>query len=163
MIKYKTNNRIKVIFVISLIILLFTIGIILPILFINLNPSSGLGSFFNYNLQYTSLLTISTLLYFLYSGIYFYKININSYVINITSWRFITQAFQKHDYVDIPQIKLISYSFFSRPFTLKKILMLKIRSDDNKIVTKRFKMTLISKNEISIICKLLDKIIVKYN
>jgi len=71
--------------------------------------------------------------------------------------------FKKKDYVDIPHIMLRDYSFFDRPFSFNKTLMLKIETQSGKKVAKRFNITLMSENEIERISKVFDGIIVKNN
>jgi hypothetical protein len=58
---------------------------------------------------------------------------------------------------------LKDYSFFDRPFSFNKTLMLKIETQSGKKVVKRFNITLISKNEIERISEVFDGIIVKNN
>ena len=57
--------------------------------------------------------------------------------------------------------ELVDYRFFDRPFSLKKILMLKIKTDKGKKITKRFNLTLISEKEIRALSSSLDIVIAK--
>ena len=58
---------------------------------------------------------------------------------------------------------LRDYSFFDRPFSFNKTLMLKIETQSGKKVAKRFNITLMSEKEIVRISKVFDGIIVKNN
>ena len=67
------------------------------------------------------------------------------------------------DYIDIAHTMLKDYSFFNRPFSFNKTLMIKIETDSGKIIAKRFNLTLITEKEVKAISKVLDRIIVKNN
>ena len=58
---------------------------------------------------------------------------------------------------------LKDYSFFDRPFSFNKTLMLKIETGSGKRISKRFELTLISEREVESISSVLDIIIVKNN
>ena len=157
----KSNKTIGTI--ITLLIIIFTLStIIFPLIMIYVLPQSGLAYYFSNNANYT-FITILLLIYFLTTGVYFYKIKIDAYVIDITSYRLLAFLFQKRNYVDISHVMLLDYSFFDRPFSFNKTLMLKIESDSGKIVVKRFNLTLITEKEIVEISKVLDRIIVNNN
>jgi hypothetical protein len=56
---------------------------------------------------------------------------------------------------------LSQYSFFNRPFTLNKTLMLKVQDASGKIIIKRFIISFLSEREELRITKVLEKIIAK--
>ncbi len=139
-----SNYKIAVLF--TLFIILFgVIGFIGPLILLNLIPHSIIGSFFIHN-TFLIVLSILVLLYFTYTGVYIFKVNIDSYIIAITSYRSLSSIFQKRDYIDIPHGMLVDFNFFNRPFSLNTTLMLKIKSK-NKEIVKRFNMTMLSSKE----------------
>ena len=54
---------------------------------------------------------------------------------------------------------LKEYAFFDRPFTLNRTLMVKIKTDNNKIIAKRFTLSLLGSKEQKRISKELDQIL----
>ena len=161
-ISLKFNNKTKITMLVGGLFFLFFTAIIIPEWFIIYLPFSGLSDFFANNIIY-SIIGVVIILYFIFVGAFYYKVNVDPYVIQITSYRAILDLFKKKDYVDIPHTMLIGYSFFDRPFSFNKTLMLKIESQSGKKVVKRFNITLMSKNEIERISEVFDGIIVKNN
>ena len=98
------------------------------------------------------------LIYFMYTGVYFYHVKIDAYIISITSFRTISSFFTNKSYVDISHLMLEDYKFISKKFSLNTILMLKIRTE-RKLIAKRFNMSLLSNNDKNIISNYLDKVI----
>lgn len=139
----------------------FTV-IVIPEWFIIYLPLSGLSDFFATNILYRILCAV-VIFYFIFIGTFYYNVKIDSYVIKITSYRVSLNLFKKKDYVDIPHTMLRDYSFFDRPFSFNKTLMLKIETQSGKTTIKRFNITLMSENEIEIISEVFDRIIVKNN
>ena len=146
----------------SFLVFLTFSTLIIPLLFINFLPTSGVGHFFFNNLSY-SLITITILSYFIFTGTFVYKIKIDPYIVQITSLRMLTGFLRPRDYIDIAHTMVKDYSFFNRPFSLNKTLMIKIKTDSGKIIAKRFNLTLIAEKDIKAISKVLDRIIVKNN
>ena len=161
-INIKYNNRIKLVILNSFLVFLTFSTLIIPLLFINFLPTSGVGHFFFNNLSY-SLITIPILSYFIFIGTFVYKIKIDSYIVQITSLRMLIGFLRPRDYIDIAHAMVKDYAFFNRPFSLNKTLMIKIKTDSGKIIAKRFNLTLIREKEIKAISKVLDRIIVKNN
>ena len=161
-IKLKCNNKTKMTFLVGGLFLLFFTAIIIPEWVIIYFPFSGLSDFFTYNIIY-SFISAVVILHFIFVGTFYYKVNVDPYVIQITSYKVILDLFKNKDYVDIPHTMLKDYSFFDRPFSFNKTLMLKIETQSGKKVVKRFNITLISKNEIERISEVFDGIIVKNN
>ena len=158
----KYNNRIKLVLLNSLLVFFTFSTLIIPLLFINFLPTSGVGHFFFNNLSY-SLITIPILSYFIFTGTFVYKIKIDPYIVKLTSFRMLIGFIRPKGYIDIAHSMVKDYSFFNRPFSLNKTLMIKIKTDSGKIITKRFNLTLITEKEIKAISKVLDRIIVKNN
>ena len=161
-INLKFNNKTKITILVGGLFFLFFTAIIIPVWFIFYLPSSGISHFFTDNLMY-SLISAVVILLFIFVGTFYYKVNVDPYVIQITSYRVLLDLFKEKDYVDIPHTMLIDYSFFDRPFSLNKTLMLKIKTQSGKKVAKRFNITLMSEKEIVRISKVFDGIIVKNN
>ena len=72
------------------------------------------------------------------------------------SHRTITGNFYNKENLDIPHSMLKKYSFFSRPYSFNKTLMLKIEISKNKYIAKRFNMSILTKKEQNRISKILD-------
>ena len=161
-INIKYNNRIKLVLLNSILYILTFSTVIIPLLFINFLPTTGVGHFFSNNLSY-GLITIPIFSYFIVVGTFIYKIKINPYIVQITSYRMMIGFLRPRDYIDIAHTMVEDYSFFNRPFSLNKTLMIKIKTDSGKIIAKRFNLTLITEREVKVISKVLDRIIVKNN
>ena len=149
-------------FLVGGLFFLFYTAIIIPELLIIYLPFSGFSDFFTNNIIY-SLISGVVILHFIFCGTFYYTVNIDLYVIQITSYRVLLDLFKKKDYVDIPHTMLKDYSFFNRPFSFNKTLMLKIETQSGKKAVKRFNITLMSENEIERISEVFDSIIVKNN
>jgi hypothetical protein len=159
-IKLISTNR-KISTLITLIIIFFSLMTILfPLLLLRLIPQSGIGHYFLEHLYY-GYFSIPILLYIFYTGVYFYKIKIDSYIIDVRSYRTISGIFQPPNYIDIAHAMLSDFSFFNRPFSFNKTLMIKIKTDTGKQVSKRFNLTFLSKKEEEKISKVLEQIIAK--
>jgi hypothetical protein len=159
-INLKCNNRTKMtVLAVGLFFLFFT-GIIIPEWFIIYFPFSGISDFFANNIIYRLICAI-VIFGFFYVGNFYYSINVDSYVIQITSYRPLLDFFNKKDYVDIPHTMLRDYSFFYRPFSFNKTVMLKIETQSGRKIVKQFNTTLMSENEIVRISEVFDRIIVK--
>tara|TARA_B100001758_G_C18242317_1_gene521240 strand:- start:186 stop:683 length:498 start_codon:yes stop_codon:yes gene_type:complete len=157
--KLMLDNRQSIILVIFLLVLLFVLSILIPFLIINYLALSGIGTFFYDNIIF-SLFTVFILFYFMFVGLYYYKINIDPYVVQVSSFRPIFQFFSLKDYVDVPHAMLNSYSFFDRPLSFNKTLVLKIVSNSSKkIIIKRFNLSFLTQKKILKISSLLDRII----
>ena len=157
-IKLISTNR-KIVIIITLIIIAFVlITILFPLLLMRLIPQSGIGNYILENLPY-GYIAIPIMLYFFYTGIFYYKIKFDSYIIDIRSSRTIFGIFQSPNYIDIPHTMLIDFSFFNRPYSFNKTLMIKIKTDTGKKIVKRFNLSFLSKKEEKKIFKVLEKII----
>ena len=146
---------------ITLIIIFFVLTTMLfPLLLMNLIPQSGIGNYFLERLYY-GYFSIPILLYVIYTGIFYFNIKIDSYIIDIRSHRIISGIFKPPNYIDIAHTMLSEFAFFNRPFSLNKTLMIKIQTDSGKKVAKRFDLTFLSKKEEKKISKVLERIIAK--
>jgi len=159
-IKLTFNNRRKAILITLLIIIFGTTTILIPFLLMRFIPQSGIGNYVLDHLYY-AYVSIPILLYFIYTGVYFYKIKIDSYIIDVRSYRTISGIFKSPNYIDIAHTMLSDFSFFNRPFSFNKTLMVKIETDTGKKVAKRFELTFLSKKEEEKISKVLDQIIAR--
>lgn len=161
-INIKVTNRNKATLT-TLFITFFGFSTILfPLILINIIPESGLGHYIFDHVNYT-FISVPIIIYFMITGVYYYRIKIDPYVIDITSYRTISGIFKKKDFIDISHNMLKDYSFFDRPFSFNKTLMLKIETGSGKRISKRFELTLISEREVESISSVLDIIIVKNN
>ena len=159
-IKLISTNR-KIVIIITLIIIAFVlITIFFPLLLMRLIPQSGVGHYLLENLDY-GYITIPILLYIIYTGIFYFNIKIDSYIIDIRSKRIILGIFKSPNYIDIAHTMLSDFAFFNRSFSFNKTLMIKIKTDTGKKVAKRFNLTFLSKKEEKKISKVLEEIIAK--
>jgi hypothetical protein len=156
----KINNKKRMIILVGGLFVLFFFFVLVPFWFINYLSLSGVGHFFEENSIY-SLLSLGVFIYFIIVGEYYYNIEIDSYVIKITSYRVVLDLFRTKDYIDIPHEMLIGFEFFDRPFSFNKTLMLKINTNTRNKVVKRFDLTLISKMEEQKVRSILNTIIAK--
>ena len=159
-IKLISTNRKIATSITLLIIVLGLITILFPLLLLHFIPQSGIGNYLLEHLYY-GYLFMPIMIYSFSTGIFFYKIKIDSYIIDIRSNRIISGIFQPPNYIDISHIMLSDFSFFNRPFSFNKTLMIKIKADTGKQVTKRFNLTFLSKKEEEKISKVLEQIIAK--
>ena len=99
-IKLISTNK-KTTTVVAVIISLFgVITVLTPLLLMRFVPQSGIGNYVIENFFLLSII-IPILIYFLYTGIYYYRIEIDPYIINIRSYRTILGVFQSQNYIDI--------------------------------------------------------------
>lgn len=154
---FSSNKNIGLLITIILL-LFFFFTLVVPLIFVYYLPQSIIGGLFILYSKY-SVFSLLLLVYFLYTGIFIYRIKIDPYVINITSYRSIFSLFYKKDYVDVSHLMLKHYSFFNRPFTFNRTLMLKIKTDNNRLISKRFRISLLTHKEEKRISETLDKII----
>ena len=159
-IKLTSNNRRKAILMTLLIIFFVVTTILIPLLLMRLIPQSGIGNYVLEHLYYAYAF-IPILLYFIYTGVYFYKIKIDSYIIDIRSYRTISGVFKPSNYIDVSHSMLRDFSFFNRSFSFNKTLMIKIKTTGGENVAKRFNVTFLSKKEEERISKVLEQIIAK--
>jgi hypothetical protein len=131
-----------------------------PFWFIHYFSLSGIGYFFSENILY-SIVSGGIILYFAITGIYYYRVNINPYMIKVQSYRVVFELFKTKDYIDIPHSMLVGFRFFNRPSSFNNTLMLKIQTNSKKKITKRFNFSFISKEDIQTISKILEGIIEK--
>lgn len=159
-IKLILHNKTKIAALIGALFFLFFIGILVPLWFSNYLPLSGVGYFFSENIIY-SLITALILLYFIMVGGYYYHIKIDTYVIQVTSYRVVFNLLKEKDYIDIPHHMLIDYELLNKPLSLNKTLIVKINTNSGKKITKRFNFTLVSKKEIKKIISALDSVMTR--
>ena len=67
--------------------------------------------------------------------------------------------FHNSDYIDISHLMLQEYQFFNRNYTINRTLMLKLKTDNGKIVAKRFTLSFLGNKEQKRISKVLNQII----
>ena len=159
-INLQSDNR-KVSFTATILTVLFGIIIfVVPSLLINIIPQSAIGNFF-INHTYYAYVFLPIILYIIITGFYYYSIKIDTYIMKITSYRTISGLLKARNYIEVPHDMLRQYSFFNRPFTANKTLMLKIQDVNGKIIIKRFNISFLSKIEERRISKVLENIIAK--
>ena len=158
-----TNKKKAVLF--TLIIVIFTFAtVVLPTIIMRFIPQSIIGNYFILNANNILIIILLFIpFYFIYTGVFIYYIRIDPYVIDISSFRSLSSIFYKKDYIDISHKMLKEYSFFNRPFTFNKTLMIKIKTDSNRVVSKRFTLTLLSSKEEKRISEVLNEIISNNN
>jgi len=156
----KSTNR-RVSMLATLLTILFVIvTFIIPSLLINFIPESTVGNYFS-NHTYYAYLILPVVLYIIVTGFYFYSIKIDTYIMHITSYRTISGLLKARNYIEVPHDMLRNFSFFNRPFTVNKTLMIKLKDVNGKRIIKRFNISFLSKSEERKISKVLDQIIAK--
>jgi len=156
----KSTNR-RVSMLATLLTILFVIvTFIIPSLLINFIPESTVGNYFS-NHTYYAYLILPVVLYIIVTGFYFYSIKIDTYIMHITSYRTISGLLKARNYIELPHDMLRQFSFFNRPFTVNKTLMIKLKDVNGKRIIKRFNISFLSKSEERKISKVLDQIIAK--
>ena len=159
-INLQSNNR-KVSMTATILTVLFGIIIfIIPSLFINIIPQSAIGNYLT-NHMYYSYSVLPIILFITITGFYYYSIKIDAYIMNITSFRTISGLLKVKNYIEVPHDMLRQFSFFNRPFTVNKTLMLKLQDASGKRIIKRFNLSFLSKSEERRISEVLEKIIAK--
>ena len=160
---FSTNKKKAVLF--TLIIVIFTFAtVVLPTIIMRFIPQSIIGNYFILNANNILIIILLFIpFYFIYTGVFIYYIRIDPYVIDISSFRSLSSIFYKKDYIDISHKMLKEYSFFNRPFTFNKTLMIKIKTDSNRVVSKRFTLTLLSSKEEKRVSEVLNEIISNNN
>ena len=155
-----TNN--KAVIILIFFILNFTITpLSLYLLALYLIPESSLFNSIKNNINFL-FLSIPIIIYFMFTGVYYYRFKIDSYIIKITSYH-ISSFIRDRTFIDISHEMLVEYTFFNRPFSFNKTVMLKFKKDNGKLVTKRLNFTLIRDKEIKRIGNTLDRIIAQNN
>lgn len=155
--KLRLNNKLKVTIFIVILFSLFFFTFVFPFWIISYFKFSGIKHLVTDN-YLISIFSGFVILYFIVVGQYYYNFYIDSYVVKVSSFRPILDVLSLKNFVDISHSMLVEYSFFNRPFTFNKTLMLKIKTE-KKVVIKRFNLTLISKGEVKSLSNVLDKII----
>ena len=159
-VKLNSDNRIKIIVLVSLLYLFFIISFVLPLLFVKYLSFSGLGTFFIEN-RYYGFISLFIVFYFILVGEYYYRIKIDPYSIQLTSYRPIIDFFRKKDSIDISHSMLDSYSFFNRSYSFNKTLMIRVRNSSGKRIIKRFELSLMGNQEVKKISNIFDDIVKK--
>ena len=159
-INLQSNNR-KVSLTATFLTVLFGIIIfVIPSLLINIIPQSAIGNYFA-NHMYYAYAVLPIILYITITGFYYYSIKIDAYIMNVTSYRTISGLLKVKNYIEVPHDMLRQFSFFNRPFTVNKTLMLKVQDASGKRIIKRFNLSFLSKSEERRISEVLEKIIAK--
>ena len=81
-IKFTNKNKAILLTLIKIIFFVFTI--IIPLVSLYLIPQSKIGSWLFANI-YLVYCMFPVLIYFIYTGVYFYHVKIDAYIISITS------------------------------------------------------------------------------
>jgi len=159
-INLKSNNR-KVSFTATFLTVLFGIIIfVVPSLLINIIPQSAIGNYFSNNMYY-AYAVLPIIFYVTINGFYYYSIKIDTYIMYISSYRTISGLLKVKNYIEVPHDMLRQFSFFNRPFSVNKTLMLKVQDASGKRIIKRFNLSFLSKSEERRISEVLEKIIAK--
>ena len=110
-----------------LIIVFGLATVLMPFLLTHFIPQSGIG---HYILEYFYYIyyCIPILIYFIYTGIFYYDIKIDSYTVNIRSNRTISGVFMPLNRVDIAHSMVTDFAFFNRRLSFNQVLMIKIKT-----------------------------------
>jgi len=159
-INLKSNNRNMSATATFLTILFGLVIFVIPSLLIKIIPQSAIGNYF-INQIYYAYAFLPIILYIIVTGFYYYFIKIDTYIMHISSYRTISGLLKFKNYMEVPHDMLRKYSFFNRPFTVNKTLMLKLQDASGKRIIKRFNLSFLSKSEELRISEVLDQIIAK--
>jgi len=159
-INLQSTNRKSSMIATILTVLFGTIIFIFPLLFINIIPQSAIGNYLINHLYY-AYSALPIILYITITGFYYYSIKIDTYIMYISSYRTISGLLKVKNYIEVPHDMLRQFSFFNRPFTVNKTLMLKVQDASGKRIIKRFNLSFLSKSEERRISEVLEKIIAK--
>jgi len=159
-INLKSNNRKISMFATFLTFLFGIIMFFFPLLVVFFIPQSAIGNYFIDHIYYTFLI-LPIIFYIIITGFYCYSIKIDVYIMHITSFRTLSGLLIRRNYIEVPHDMLKQYSFYNRPFTVNKTLMLKIQDNNGKKIIKRFDISFLSKREEIRISKVFEEIIAK--
>ena len=158
-INLQSNNRKVSITATSLTVIFGVIILIFPLLLVNIIPQSVIANYLIKQINY-AYVSLPIILYIAITGIYYYSIKIDTYIMHITSFRTLSGFLNVKNYIEVPHDMLRQFSFFNRPFSVNKTLMLKIQDVNGKrIIIKRFNISFLSKSEELRISKVLEQII----
>jgi len=158
-INLKSNNRKSSVIIFLGMLFLILIPLVAFVLVYTF-PNLAFGNYLFNNIVYIFFSTL-ILFYFVIARINYYTLKIDSYVIDIKIFRTVIGIFSPKDYIDISHDMFIGFSFFNRPFSFNKTLMIKINNATGKAIIKRFNLSFLSKREELRISKVLEKIIAK--
>ncbi|MAM05437.1 MAG: hypothetical protein CMD06_05710 [Flavobacteriales bacterium] len=141
------TNKYRAIIVTVLISCFGLFFLILPVILNSLISDSLIGSFISNNFYNIILIIFPILIYFIFIGVYYFEINVDPYVIQITSFRTISSILFKKNYIDISNSMLKEFRFFNRPFSFNQTLMIKLENQNGKIIAKRFNISFVTQKE----------------
>ena len=153
-----SSNKDKAILTTSIVVIFALVTIVIPLLFVKYIPNSIIGNYFFRNVDLL-FFVIPLVIYFFYTGVFIYHVKIDPYIIAISSYNSIPIISYEKDEIDISHLMLQEYAFFNRRFSLNRTLMIKIKTDSDKIVAKRFTLSLVGYKEQNRIKKVLDQIL----
>tara|TARA_B100000767_G_scaffold259119_1_gene268557 strand:+ start:995 stop:1498 length:504 start_codon:yes stop_codon:yes gene_type:complete len=162
-INLKSNNRLfsTITFIVILSLIVFPI---LSYVILYIFPHFSLRKYLFHNIFYI-IFIIPIALYVLIARLNYYTLKIDSYVIDIKVYRtgfFSIFGFNyPKDFIDISHEMLENFSFFNRPYSFNKTLMIKIKKENGIFKKKRFNLSFLTKKEQSKISETLKKIIAK--
>ena len=157
--KFKSTNR-KFSIITYLFILLLTIFPLTAFILAYTFPHLVFVDYL-FNPTFYIFITIFLLIYFLIARFNYYVLKIDAYVIDIKIYRAVIGIFNLIDYIDISHEMLRGFSFFIRPFSFNKTLMLKIKTDKGRTIKKNLNLSFLSKKEERRISRFFEKIIKK--
>ena len=144
-----------------MIIIYGIISFFIPLFLIKIFPQSSLGNYFMEHIFILMVIYLIISIYFIITGCYYCYLKIDAYVLYITSYRTISGLFKAKNYIEFPHDMLIGFSFFKRPLSLNKTLMLSFKDNSGKKIIKRFNISFLRKVEKNRINKVLEQIIAK--
>tara|TARA_B100000795_G_scaffold70993_1_gene49908 strand:+ start:87 stop:590 length:504 start_codon:yes stop_codon:yes gene_type:complete len=162
-INLKSNNRLFSIITFILILSLIAYPIF-SYLVLYLLPHLSIKKYLVHNIYYI-IFIIPIALYFLIARLNYYTLKIDSYVIDIKVYRTgvlsIFGFYYPKDFIDISHEMFENFTFYNRPYSFNKTLMINIKKENGTIKKKRFNLSFITQKEQRRISKVLEKIIAK--
>ncbi|MBC8265909.1 MAG: hypothetical protein H8E84_02995 [Flavobacteriales bacterium] len=162
---YKYSNLKSAYLITAVIFFVGMITLALPLFFIKTFPSSILTTTFtSFPYSLISVFGLAFLLYFIFTGVYFYTFIIDNYIVEIKSKRTISGFFsKKNNIIEMPKRTIVRYAFYNRPFTFNTTLMIKIKLSERKSLAKRFQLSFLTKKQKEKISVILDNIVENNN
>lgn len=160
-IKTRVDNKNAAYILTSIIVIMNTISVLIPLFFSYTFPTSSITNiFFTFPWILLFIFGIIFLVYFIFIGVYHFEFRADNYIIEIQSRRTISSYFYtKANYIDMPISSIEKFTFFNRPFTFNTTLMVKVKVSHRRAIAKRFNITFLSKKRKDEMERTLEKIV----
>ena len=122
----KISNFKNAYFVTVIIFFVGVVTLVFPLLLSEVFPHSNLmHKLTSYPYYFISIFGAVFLMYFILTGVYFYTLKIDKYIIEVKSKRTVSGFLSKINVIEMPKNTIVKYAFYNRPFTFNTTLMIK--------------------------------------